>query len=432
MWMERASGEGAGGARRRWWKQAALALLLVLTFVSGAGLSQWTGNQSAVGSQRHEELQDLEEFETLSQTYDYIRELYVASDDISDEELIYGAATGMMDALGDTGHSYFMDPVAAADVREQQTGSYVGIGVSIDQDAMPPRIVFPYEGSPAEEAGIRQNDVILTIDGKSWEEYETVDQFTEFIGGEEGTSVEMELQHYGDAETYTVTITRSVVDINTVSWAMLPDNVAWIRISAFQEGTTRDFTRAIRRAERLGAESMILDLRGNPGGWVVEQLGVIGQFVPAGTLVVTEQDAEGNETERLTDEENGLWLEKPVVVLVDGDSASSSEVTAAALAENDRAVTVGQRTVGTGTTINYINLDDGSMLSIGILTWVTPDGNVIWHVGYEPMIEVENEPGVGFSLPYLLGTELDMDQLLGTNDDQLITAFEEVLELPEE
>jgi carboxyl-terminal processing protease len=417
---------------RRYWKQAGIALILVLTFLSGAGVTQWVGVNQVTGTQQHESLEDLDAFPTLEETYDYIRELYVGSADITDEQLIYGAAAGMMDALNDTGHSSFLDPEQAADLREQQTGSYVGIGVSIDQEQMPPRVIFPYEGSPAEEAGIRQNDVILSIDGVSYEGFSTVDEFTELIGGEEGTEVEMELRHYGEAASYTVSITRSVVDINTVSWAMLPDDVAWIRIAAFNDGTSRDFKRAIRRVERMGAESMILDLRGNPGGWVEEQLAVIGQFVPEGTLVVTERDAEGNESERRTDEENGLWLEKTLVILVDGDSASSSEVTAAALAENDRAITLGQTTYGTGTTIIYVDLDDGSMLSMGILTWVTPDGNVLWRVGYDPMIDVVNEPGVPPALPYLIGTELDMDQLVATNDDQLLAAFEVALDPPEE
>lgn len=426
MWIERESLH-AHRAWRQWWKQIGVALALVLMFVSGAGVGHWAGGGTVSGSQQHEDLEDLEAFETLADTYDYIREMYVGSDDITDEELIYGAATGMMDALDDPGHSSFMNPEDADDVREAQTGSYVGIGISVDPEQLPLRIVFPYEGSPAHTAGILPNDVIIAIDGHSYEEFTSVEDFRDLLGGEEGTDVELELRHYGDAESYTVTVTRSRVEINTVSWAMLPDDVVWIRISSFDEGTSRDFKRAIRRAERLGAESMILDLRGNPGGWVSEQLAVIGQFVPAGTLVVTEQDANGNEEERLTKEEKGLWLEKPLVILVNGDSASSSEVTAAALAENDRAVTIGQTTFGTGTTIIYIDLDDGSMLSMGILTWVTPDGNVLWRVGYTPMIVVENEPGTPASLPYLIGSDLDMDALLATNDDQLLTAHEELL-----
>ena len=425
MWIERESPETRWNWRR-WWKRGGLTLALVLTFITGAGVGHWSDAQIATGTQQHDDLEDLEAFETLAQTYDYIREMYVGSDEISDEELIYGAASGMMDALNDPGHSSFLNPEEAADLREQQTGAYVGLGISVDPEQLPLRIIFPYEGSPAEEAGILQNDVIIAIDGQSYEEFTSVEDFRDLLGGEEGSTVELELRHWGETESYTVTITRSVVEIETVSYAMLPDNVAWIRISSFNEGTSADFKRAIRRVERLGAESMILDLRGNPVGWVVEQLAVIGQFVPAGTLVVTERDADGNEDERVTLEENGLWLEKPLVVLVDGDSASSSEVTAAALAENDRAVTIGQTTFGTGTTIVYIDLPDGSILSMGILTWETPDGNILWRVGYTPMIEVENEPGVPAALPYLIGRSLDMDALLATNDDQLITAFEEV------
>lgn len=411
------------------YRRVALVAMVVIAMVAGAGIDRWFVSDSVIGSQRYEELGDLEEFEVLEQTYEYIRGMYVRSDDISDEELIWGAASGMMNALGDTGHSSFLNPSEAADLREQQQGSFVGIGIRIDAEVNPPRIIFPYEGSPAEEAGIQQNDVILAIDGTPYTEYRDGREFADLIGGDEGTDVVMELRHYGEAQSYTVTITRARVEINTVSWSMLPDNVMWLRLTAFDEGSSRDFQRALRRGKRLGAEYLILDLRGNPGGWVTEQMHIIGQFLEEGSLIVTEQDANGNTTERRTQEVDGMWRDLPVVVLIDGDSVSSSEVTAAALAENGRAITVGQTTFGTGTTVIYQDLSDGSILSIGILTWITPAGTEIWHVGLDPMIEVEMEPGVPVAIPYIVGPELDMGELLATNDDQLLVAFEEVLKL---
>lgn len=404
----------------------AMALLMLVMVGAGMGLERFVVDDSVIGSQRSEQLADLPEFETLEEVYAYIREYYVLSDDISDEELIWGAASGMMEALGDEGHSYFLNPTEAEENRESQSGAFVGIGVRIDTEVAPPQIILPMQDSPAFEAGILQNDVILSIDGVSYEDYTDMREFADLIGGDEGTDVDIELRHEGDVESYTVTITRASVKINTVSWAMLPDNVLWVRISQFDDGTNRDFERALRRGKRAGAESLVLDLRANPGGLVTEQLAVLGQFLPAETVTAQELDAEGNVEYRVTDAEEGEWRDQPVVVLIDENSASSSEMVASAIMDNDRGITVGQRTVGTGTTIFPIDLNDGSMMYIGFIMTLTANGTTIWHVGLEPNITIANEPGVSMALPYMFPeAALDEDTLLATNDDQLLVAVDE-------
>jgi carboxyl-terminal processing protease len=189
---------------------------------------------------------------------------------------------------------------------------------------------------------------------------------------------------------------------------------------------------ALRQGKRDGAESMVLDLRGNPGGWVDEQVKVAEQFFEPGTVVAQTQDAEGNITERETVAEEGEWRDQPVVVIIDENSASSSEVLAAMIMDHERGISVGQRTFGTGTTVMPIDLGDGSRVWVGIDMWLTPGGTVVWHVGLEPTIQIVNEPGTPLSLPYLFDGELTEDELLATNDDQLLVAVAMVLDVTEE
>ena len=408
-----------------------MLLLTMLMLGAGMGLERFIVADSVIGSQQREEFADLESFETLEQVYAYIREYYVLSDEISDEELIWGAASGMMDALGDEGHSYFLTPDEADEQDEQDQGSFVGIGIQSNSEVSPPQVNFPYEDSPAFEAGIRGGDEILTIDGRSYTEFETSRDFLDTIAGEEGTDVEMELRRADGVETYTVTITRAEIEIKTVSAAMLPDNVLWVRVSAFEWGTSADLERALRQGKRLGAETLVLDLRGNPGGWVDEQVAVAEQFFEPGTVVAQTQDAEGNITERHTQEEDGQWRDLPVVAIIDENSASSSEVLAAMFMDHERGISVGQRTFGTGTTVMPIDLADGSRIWIGFDMWLTPNGTVVWHVGLEPTISIANEPGTAMSLPYLFDGELTEDELLATNDDQLLVAVAMALDAME-
>jgi carboxyl-terminal processing protease len=211
---------------------------------------------------------------------------------------------------------------------------------------------------------------------------------------------------------------------------MLPDNVMWVRIAAFNEGTAADLERVLRRGDRLGAEGVILDLRSNPGGLIVEEMAVADQLLPEGSVIFQEQFANGDVDVISTTENNGEWQEQPLVVLINAESVSAAEVTAAALAENDRAITIGQTTFGTGTTIMPMNLEDGSMVRIGVSMWLTPDGNVIWHKGLEPMIEVDNEPHVPISLPYSYDdNEISSEEMVAIEDDQLLTGYEQVVDV---
>lgn len=406
-----------------------VAAMLLLAVGAGIGVERFVLESSPAGAQSDEDLANLEEYTILEEAYDVIREEYVLSDEITDQQLIYGAATGMLDALGDENHSVFLDPERAARHVESLEGELVGIGVQVDTEVSPPTIVLPIQNSPAFEAGILQGDAILAVDGATIEVIDDPEALVDLIRGDEGTDVTLELRHEGESESYTVTLTRTRIQVDPVSWAMLPNDVLWVRLSDFSVGATEGLAEALVAGKELGARGVILDLRANSGGFVYEALGVSSHLQPDGSVMVQTEDATGEITETATVGDNGEWQQGPLVVLIDENSVSAPEVVSAAIKANERAPLIGQTTFGTGTTINGIELSDGSMVNIGVSLWRTPEGELLWHRGVEPDIEVENEPGVQTSLPYSYeSNEVTDDQFAALEDDQLLTAFEEVNE----
>ncbi len=404
-----------------------VALMLLLAIGAGIGVERFVLETAPAGAQRDEDLADLEEYTILEEAYDVIREEYVLSDEITDQQLIYGAATGMLDALGDDNHSVFLDPVSAERHVQSLEGELVGIGIQDDTEVSPPTIILPIQNSPAFEAGILQGDAILAVDGATIEALDDPDALVDLIRGDEGTDVTLELRHKGESESYTVTLTRTRIQVDPVSWAMLPNDVLWVRLSDFSVGATEGLAEALVAGKELGAEGVILDLRANSGGFVYEALGVSSHLQPDGSVMVQTEDSTGEIIETVTVGDAGEWQEGSLVVLIDENSVSAPEVVAAAIKANERAPLIGQTTFGTGTTINGIELSDGSMVNIGISLWRTPDGELLWHRGVEPDIEVANEPGVQIGLPYTYEANQVTDvQVAALEDDQLLTAYDEV------
>ncbi len=406
-------------------------IVLVVTVAMTMGMGGFFAGYHAMGSQRHDDLEDLERFETLAEVYDLIRTDYVISDDITDEQLIYGAAKGMVEALGDEGHSVFMDPSDVERYEQSRSEGFVGIGVRIDTEAGPPRVTEPMAGSPALAAGILPGDEILSVDGVPWDFLGDIETYLNLIAGEEGTDVVLVLRHLGEDEPFTITITRELISNITVTWAMLPENVLWLRISGFNDGTGEEVKAALRTGKRLGAESVILDLRNNGGGLIREEMIVQGQFMDAGTIGFIGLDADGNEFPYELTEEQGEWRDGPLVVLINEASASAAESVAASLADNGRAVTIGQTTFGTGTSLATYELNDGSLLMLGVELWLTPKGDSIWLEGLDPMIEVENDPEAMQVFPQLFeGNELTDAEFDALEDSQLLFAYGELTQAP--
>lgn len=406
-----------------------MAAMLLIGVGAGVGIDRYLLEFSLAGAQSVEELEDLDEYGILSETYRLIRENYVESDEVTDEQLIYGASRGMIDALGDEGHSTFLDPEEAEVFEASSRGELIGIGIQIDTEVSPPVVIMPIQGSPAYEAGIEQGDEILAVDGVDTTELDSPEDVGNLIRGEEGTDVTLELRHEGEEETYEVTITRARIKVDPVSWAMLPNDILWIRLSEFSSGATEGVQEALREGKSLGAKGVILDLRMNPGGLVFEAIGVGSQFLPNDSILYQEEDVDGEITEVRTVGSNGEWQEGPLVVLINGDSASASEIISSSIRDNGRGLLIGETTFGTGTVLLPFELEDGSMAVLGTELWLTAEGEEIWKKGVDPNLEVELDPEADVAFPYTYeDNEVSEEAFAALADNQLTTAHEEITE----
>ncbi len=400
-------------------QRVTVAVLMTLSFSLGMGIDRFTADNADATST----LTEAPEFVVLEQTWDLIQNEYVALDDVEQEALFYGAAAGMVDALGDTGHSTFLNPQEAESFNASSEGEFVGIGIQLDYETGRPVVAYPLDGSPAIEAGIKSGDVIVEVDGTETEGL-SQEQIQSLLLGEEGEQVDLTIERPTTGETLEFEIVRARIALNPVTWSLLPNNVALIRISQFSSGVTADLKSAIRAAKREGVESIILDLRDNPGGLVFEAIGVASQFIEEGSPIYLyeERDLDPRPVNTVP---GGLATDLPMVALINNGSASAAEITAAALSDNDRAVLVGETTFGTGTVLTPFTLDDGSIVLLGTALWLQPNGDPIWKVGLDPDQEVEL-PADGEQLRASTDDNITLEELEASTDVQLQAAFEEI------
>ena len=368
---------------------SAVALALVVTFTAGLGVGRVIAPAGASMDTTSNPASSTKptDFGLIKEAWDTLHEQYVGRDELDDRSLIYGAIDGMTDAVGDTGHTDFMTPEERKQRDDSLSGSYVGIGVRIEPDAAGlPKIIGVFEGSPAEKAGLKPDDVIVAVDGKRTED-SSIDEVAGWVRGEAGTTVEVTVRHGTDAPERTVSIVRGDVPIQPVSWTMVPGTkTALIRLEQFSNGAADDIVETLKTARADGAERVVLDMRGNPGGYVNEAVGVASQFLTSG-LVYIERNAQGGTTDHPVSP-GGVATDVPVVVVVDGNTASSAEIVSGALQDAGRAKVVGETTFGTGTVLGEFDLSDGSALRVGTVEWLTPSGRRIWHEGIAPDVPI--------------------------------------------
>ena len=280
-----------------------------------------------------------------------------------------------------------------------------------------------FEGSPAEGAGLIAGDLIVAVDGKSTDGASMGD-VADWVRGEAGTTVEVTVRPEAGGPERTVSMVRADVPVQPVSWTMVPGSTtALVQLEQFSNGAADEMVEALKAARTAGATRIVLDLRGNPGGYVNEAVGVASQFLSSG-LVYIERNAADERTEHEVSPD-GVATDLPLVVVVDGNTASSAEIVSGALQDAGRATVVGETTYGTGTVLGEFDLSDGSALRVGTVEWLTPDGRRIWHEGIAPDVSIPLPDGV---LPL---SPADVERLtaaaVGTIDDtQLAKALEVV------
>ncbi len=326
-------------------------------------------------------------FALIHEAWNIIDRVYVDRAAIQEKPLTYGAIAGMVNALGDTGHSTFLTPQQVAEERTLTQGSYVGVGIEIQMKNNQVTIVSPLDGSPAAKAGLHAGEIILKVDGKDILGL-SLQQVVHRIVGRIGTDVTLTLYDPNDRATSDVTLRRSRILVNNVSWNVIPGtDIADLRIAAFSEGVTNDLKSALSRIEADHLKGVVLDLRNDPGGILNQAIGVASQFLASGDVLLT-KDAQGKITP-VPVRSGGIATKIPLAVLVNGGTASASEIVAGALQAYKRAEIIGETTFGTGTVLGQFPLPDGSELLLATQEWLTPKGQTIWHKGITPNIVVQ-------------------------------------------
>ena len=363
-------------------------LLIGLTIAALFAASPPTVSAGEAGSGGEEQVLDVA---LLEEALAIVATEFVDGEAVEREALTRGALRGVIEALGDDGHTVYLTPEELQVEREALEGRVTGIGVLVDRRAGQPVVISVIDGSPADLAGLRSGDVLVAIDGQAVARLPE-DDLGGLVRGAPGTSVRLELVRPGEPGAFEVMVERRELQVPPVSWARVPGSgTAVIRIVQFSSDAADETVRAVEAALEAGAEAFVIDLRGNPGGLVEEAIEVASAFLEDG-VVYRQRDRD----DAVLDVEvrgRAVAPEVPIVVLVDYGTASAAEIVAAALRDNDRATVLGEPTFGTGTILGTYTLSDGSAIRLGVLEWLTPDGERVFRVGLAPDEEVSLEAG---------------------------------------
>jgi carboxyl-terminal processing protease len=357
----------------------------------------------------------------LNEAWNKIDQFYVDRSAIKSQPLTYGAISGMVDALGDTGHSRFMTPQMVQAENNFTQGQFEGIGAEVQMKDDHVMIVAPMDNSPAQRAGLRPGDIIQKVNGQDV----TGLSLEEVVGrvlGPAGTTVTLTILDPKTGNTRDVALVRERIKLQNVAWQRIPgSNVGHVRISAFSQGVTADLQKALAEIKRQGLTGVVLDLRNNPGGLLDEAIGTASQFLHQGNVLLV-KDAQGKTTP-MPAKPNGVAYDIPMVVLVNNGTASASEIVAGAIQDGQQARLVGETTFGTGTVLNQFPLSDGSALLLATEEWLTPKGRVIWHNGIAPDVVVALPANVTPLTPEAEKT-MTPQQVNESGDAQLLKAID--------
>jgi len=360
-------------------------------------------------------------FDLFGEALSVVGQNFVGRANLDPTTLTYGAIRGLVEALGDTDHTVFLTPAEAQAEQSALDQNVVGIGVLLGTKDGHPVIVSVVPESPAQTAGLKAGDLLVAVNGQDVTSA-TPDQIVTQVRGDAGTTVQITIVRPSTGERLDFSIVREKITFPSVSWTMVPGTtVALLRLSQFSAGSAGELLAARDAALGQGATSIILDLRGNPGGYVDEAVKAASEFLH-GKVVYIRELADGSHVPVMTDD-SVASSDVPLVLMIDNNTASSSEIMSGAIKSAGRAPLVGDTTFGTGTVLLPYTLSDGSVIRLAVERWLTPDGELIFGKGITPTDPVALGPSdVPIEPSDLQG--LPADQLDTISDTQLLAALQ--------
>lgn len=373
---KRKSTDAMSPRKRRWLYALGIVLALILGAFGGASFITYRAQDQLAAGARFQQLDGV--YQTLQSSY--YRQ-------VSSDKLMSGALEGMLNSLDDP-FSEYLNTKNSSNLNDTISGSFKGIGAQIRKKDQAIEIVSPIANAPAQKAGLRANDLILKIDGQSTAKM-TVDQAMQKIRGKVGTKVKLQIKRGQD--TFDVTVKRAAVDQASVVGKLVDKDTGLIAISSFAENTVSGMKKTVRRLRKQGAKKFIFDVRGNPGGLMDTALDLSSMFLKNGQTIMSVKPRQGKaQVYRAAKKyDQGFKISEPSAVLIDGGSASSAEIFAAALQESAKIPVIGTNSYGKGTVQTLLPLDSEREIKFTTAKWLTPKGQWINKVGVKPDIKAD-------------------------------------------
>ena len=359
----------------------ALTMLVIAGIIVGVFMATGFGTEEdgLIASSTQQKLQVIREM---------IESKYLYGEDVDEDKLQEAIIKGYVDGLGDP-YSVYYNEAETQSLMESTSGEFGGIGVVITQNIDTQIITFTtvYENSPGEKAGLKDGDILYKVDGEEVTGQD-LDTVVSKIRGKKGTTVEITVYRGDSMEEYTCVVTRDIIEVNTVAYEMKENKIGYIAVSGFETVTYDQFEAALNDLTGQGMEALVIDLRNNPGGNLSTVCDMLDLILPEGTIVST-KDKNGNGSVITSDEERQLNI--PLAVLINGNSASASEIFAGAVQDYGIGTLVGTTTYGKGIVQELYQMTDGTCLKITTSEYFTPSGRNIHGIGIDPDIEVKYE-----------------------------------------
>lgn len=363
---------------------------------------------------------------TFGEAWNLVEQKYVDRQAVNSQNMTDGAIAGMLDSLGDGGHTTYLTAQEFDKLTTDLQGRFSGIGGRMVMRKNQPTIFSTVPGSPASKQ-LKAGDIFLKVNGKSVQG-KSLKQVTTDVAGPPGTQVQIEISRQG--KTMDFTIERAVFPVPAVTARMLPSlqpgypKLAHIAIEAFGDQANTQLVQLMDDMRNQGAQGFVIDVRMNPGGEAEQAVSVTSQFLPLGATIYEAKNAQGD-VRLVKDTKTGSAASIPIVVLIDGGTASSAEILAAAIKDHGRGKLVGSHTYGTGTVLAQFTLSDGSAVLLAVEEWLTPNGQSIWHKGIQPDIQVSLPPDASMLVPEN-EDGLTADALAHSSDKQLLEGIHQL------